>query len=193
MKTLRNALLVATFALLPGFLSGCAHVISSDMRAKATPDLTFTTVIKNPDAHAGATVIWGGSIIDTENEENGSALIVLETPLDAWEEPGEEDLSSGRFIVRLDKFADPQVFRPGRRITVAGEVTGKEARELGEGEYVYPVVRARELHLWRPYSGAPYPYWSSPYPWGGWYGPPFPYFYYPPVGYHFYFGGPHHH
>lgn len=178
----------AVAAVMLTLLPGCAHVISSGMREKATPGLTFPEVLKNPEAHVGATVIWGGVIIDTINEKDDTSLMVLETPIDAWEEPGEEDHSRGRFIVKMKGFADGEIYRPGRPITVAGEIMGKEVRALGETEYTYPVVRAGETHLWRRY-GPPSPY-GYPYPRDPfWYGPAYPYYYYSPFRYRFFFGG----
>jgi Outer membrane lipoprotein Slp family. len=51
------------------FFSGCAHVISNDLRNKVDPSLTFEKVIKDPIAYKGKTVVWGGEIVETFNQK----------------------------------------------------------------------------------------------------------------------------
>jgi starvation-inducible outer membrane lipoprotein len=53
---------------------------------------------------------------------------------------------------------------------VTGGVQGKKVQSLGEIDYPYPLISAKEIHLWpveKEESFYPYPYWH--YPW--WYGP----------------------
>lgn len=163
-------------------LSGCAHVVSREARREAREDLTFPKVLRDPAAGVGATVIWGGMIIETRNLPDGTEFVVLETPLAYGEVPGGPEDSRGRFIARTSRYLDPAVFAEGRMITVAGEVAGKETRPLDEMLYTYPVIRLREIHLWRAPAYGPhgYPsyYWGRPYVgwphlwwdgyWGGW-------------------------
>ena len=162
-------------------ITGCAHVISSELRGQSRKDLTFLAVLQNPEAFNGATVIWGGSIIDTVNHDGYTAIKVLQTPLDSLERPESEEQSRGRFIVEIPGYVDPEVYKNGRTITVAGEIAGKDVQPLGETQYAYPVIKAKEIHLWKvpPY----YPY----YDYRGWYGYPFPgpyYHHYPFFHYH---------
>lgn len=160
-------------------ISGCAHTISPEMRQRARKDLTFPQVLQSPTAYVGFTVIWGGLIIETLNRSDGTAITVLETPLDYQEMPRDEESSRGRFIARISGYLDPEVYRKGRKITLAGDIIGKESKPLGEIQYTYPVVQVRELHLWRERIVEYYPY---PYYWY-WYGGP--YYYWPHFGFHF--------
>ena len=57
-------------------------------------------------------------------------------------------MSEGRFIIQTPGFLDPAIYSPGRKLTVAGTVAGKEVRPLGEIEYTYPIIEKRELYLW---------------------------------------------
>jgi len=171
-------------------LSGCAHVISKDLREAANPVLTFGDVLKNPNAFKGKSVVWGGEIIETTNKRDGTTLMeVFQRSLNWREEP--TGPSEGRFLVRVDSYLDPYVYRKGRKITTAGEILGEEVRPLGEMDYRYPLVLSRQLHLWEYYDGYPYPY----YPYPGWYYDPW----YPRWGYPFGwglgfgFGYPYHH
>jgi outer membrane lipoprotein len=38
--------------------------------------------------------------------------------------------------------------KEGREITVAGEIAGREALPLAGIQYTYPVILAKEIHLW---------------------------------------------
>lgn len=162
---------------------GCAYPISSPLRQQARRDLTFNRVFENPDPYRGTVVIWGGVIRKVENQKDGSNLVVLAFPLTWREEPKVWEDPDGRFIVKSAKYLDPAVYCTGRRITVAGEVTGSQTRPLNEVPYRYPELTAREIHLWRShpvhyftYYGYGYgPYWYGPAPaYGGYYyGPNF--------------------
>ncbi len=152
--------------LLLILFSGCAP-ISRELRAQADRTLSFEQVFKNPEAVKGKIMIWGGEIIETINQKDGTTLIVvLQRPLD-WKEEPKIQRSEGRFIILVGGYVDPYVFRMGRRITVAGEIVGRKTMRLGELDYPYPLL---QIYLWGEYYYSPYPY--PYYPWGyyGYYG-----------------------
>jgi outer membrane lipoprotein len=177
------ALLLSGLSLF--LLSNCAYPVSKELRQEARKDLTFPMVLENPTAYIGSIVLWGGRIIETIPQRDGSEIIVLETPLDYLEEPEAAKYSQGRFIAKDSKLLDPEVYKKGRKITLAGEIIGKETRPLGKARYTYPVVSIKEIHLWkrqRQYYPPPYYGWSAPWPfdwdWYARYGPyPWPYYY----------------
>ena len=149
--------------LILTLFSGCAP-ISKELRAQADRTLTFQHVFQNPEAYKGKIAIWGGEIIETINQKDGTTLIVvLQRPLDWMEEP-KIQRSEGRFIILVEGYVDPYVFRKGRRITVAGEILGRKAMRLGELEYPYPLFLSKQIYLRgeRYYYPHPAPY----YPWG---------------------------
>jgi outer membrane lipoprotein len=168
-------------------ISGCAYPISKELRHEASKELTFQMVLQNPTAYVGSIVIWGGKIIETRNTAEGSEVVVLEIPLDYQEMPESEKYSQGRFIAKSSTLLDPEVYRKGKKITVAGEIVGRETKPLGKTEYTYPVITIKQIHLWRKVRVYPYPpsyyYWYGPYygpyGWYGRYGPygPWPYDY----------------
>lgn len=180
---------------LPGLLAltltGCAtYPVTKNIREQARP-LTLSQVRENPGAVRGTVVIWGGRIIKTVNDTNGADIYVLKLPLNRRERPRSDMLSSGRFIATSQNFLDPQIYRRGRLITVAGTITGVETHALQKTQYPYPVVAARQLHVWPRervryyYPGYNYPVWGYPYPgysyWG--YSPPWG------VGFNWYYDG----
>ncbi|MDI7261298.1 MAG: Slp/YeaY family lipoprotein [Thermodesulfobacteriota bacterium] len=169
------------------FLSGCAHVISKDLRIKSDLSLTLSQVRQNPDAFEGKRVVWGGEIIETVNQKDGTTQIeVFQRPLGWRGEPRETYPSEGRFLVLTEKYLDPYLFQRGRKITVAGEIQGEKIKPLGEMDFKYPLLLSKKLYLWPEYYYAyppPYYYyyydpgWPYPYGWGYPYGGRF-YFYY---------------
>jgi Starvation-inducible outer membrane lipoprotein len=161
------------------FLSGCAHVISKDIRNKADISLTFEKVLKNPIAFKGKTVVWGGEIVETLNQKNGTTEIeVFQIPLDSTTDaPKGSNASEGRFLILVTNYLDPYLYRKGRKITVGGEILGERIKPLGEMDYRYPLISSKEIHLWEDYYYYPYPYpYTYYYPWGyydPWWGYPY--------------------
>jgi len=163
-----GTLYLAFGLLLLILIPGCTP-ISRDLRAQTDRTISFRQVFQNPEAYKGKVVIWGGEVIETINQKDGTTLIViLQRPLDWMEEPKFRG-SGGRFIVRVEGYVDPYVFKRGRRVTVAGEILGRKVMRVGELEYPYPLLQSKQLYLWGEYYDYPYPY----YPWGyyGYYGP----------------------
>lgn len=143
-------------------LSGCAsYPISKDLRDQAKP-VGLMQVTGTPDAYTGTVVIWGGRIIRTVNDERGGALYVLALPVRPEDEqPERRGFSTGRFIARSPDYLDPEVFRQGRLVTVAGRITGVARDVLPQIEQPYPVVALQEVQLWNPTQDfESYPGWS---------------------------------
>jgi outer membrane lipoprotein len=154
-------------------LSGCAHVISKDLRTKSDLFLTLSQVRQNPETFKGKWVVWGGEIIETVNQKEGTTQIeVFQRPLGWRGEPKETTVSEGRFLILADQYLDPYVFRRGKKITVAGEMIGEKIKPLGEMDYRYPIVSSKQIYPWPEYDYQPYPYyyydpgWGYPYGWG---------------------------
>lgn len=156
-----------------GGVTGCAPVLSKQLRQKAEPPIPFEELLQSSYAYEGRVIILGGYILKTANDPNGSLLTILQAPLDSRNKPRSPDLTKGRFLVWTRKFLDPEIYSKDRAVTVGGKVTGARQGSLGNRIYVYPVVEAQEIYLWserykyaRPY----YPYFYDP-----WYDPWYPY------------------
>lgn len=138
---------VLLYGLILVLMFGCAYPISKDLRQEAPKDLTFFTVIQNPDAYVGDIVIWGGLIIKTFNRPEGTEVLLLENPLESNEFP-DTRTTYGQFIAKSSTFLDPVIYQRGRMVTVAGEIIGKRVQALGVMKYIYPVIRIKQLYLW---------------------------------------------
>ena len=170
-----NRLRTAILFLVVFMVAGCVHVISSDLRGKASPPVSLIQVAKNPEAYKGKWVVWGGEIIETVNLQDGSTEIeIFQRPLGWRDEPKQTVASEGRFLVLTDKYLDPYLYRKGRRITIAGEIVGEKIKPLGQMSYKYPIVSTSQIYLWQEYYYPPYPYyyyydpWWPGYPYGWW-------------------------
>jgi outer membrane lipoprotein len=120
MKNWFQSFLLLFLAVL---FSGCAHVISKDLREKADTPLTFQQVLQDPNAYIDKYALWGGEIIQTINQKDGTTLIeVFQRPLGSGEEPKLTQPSEGRFLALAEKYLDPYLFRRGRKVTVAGKI-----------------------------------------------------------------------
>jgi outer membrane lipoprotein len=166
LNKLKYIFIAITFA----FPSGCATVISQEIKARADTSLSFIEIARDIDPHKGRTVIWGGEIIECVNKKDGTSVLeVYQKSLDLNDAPDLNSESEGRFIIKSDKFLDPYAYRKGRKITVGGEILGEEIRLIGEINYRCPLVLGKEIYLWRDSyfydSPGPFydPWWGYPY------------------------------
>jgi len=148
-------------------ISCCAPVISKELRSQVARDLTFKEILNNPEAYKDKVVFLGGVLIGAKNLREGTLIEVLQKPTDSQGRPKDADESLGRFLALYDGYLDVAIYSRGREVTVAGEIRGKKVLPLGEIEYTYPLISAKEIHLWRPERKEkiyyyPYPWWHYP-------------------------------
>ncbi len=171
---------ILLMALLAGALLASCAPVSKEVMSRVDETLTYQVVKQDPEVYRGRTVLWGGVIVQTVNRQNETLLFVRQTELDFEKRPKDLDRSAGRFIVRYAGFLDPNIYKEGREITVGGDIAGSQVLPLENTQYTYPMVAAREIHLWEkpqpvypyyyPYYPYYYPYydpfWGSPFWWG---------------------------
>jgi outer membrane lipoprotein len=146
------------------FIFSCAPVISEEIRGGADTSLTFKEVAQSPDTYKGKIVLWGGEIIQTLPQGDGTTLIeVLEWPLGWTERPRRTVSFQGKFLVLLKGPLDSSHYRKEVRVTVAGEIQGsmqgEEIKSVSDPTYRYPLLLSKEVHVWEHRS---YPYSSVP-------------------------------
>lgn len=152
-------LLTVLALALAAFAAGCGPVISKEVLKGVDRGIAFREVAGDPEAYIGRSVVFGGTILKTENTEGGATVIeVLQEGLNSQLKPVDTDSSEGRFLAEFEGFKDPAIYAPGKGITVAGKVIDADKRPLGKGTYTYPVIRPAEAYLWergRGYGGEP--------------------------------------
>lgn len=151
------------FFFLIIFISGCAHVISRDLRAKVDQSLTFKDVQMDPNTYRGKMVMWGGELIQALPQEDGTNLIeVLEWPLGWRGEPRRTVSFRGEFLVLSKEPLDLSLYKKGTKITVAGEIQGSKPGEkikfISDPTYRYPLLLSKEIHLWKDFFQYSAPY-----------------------------------
>jgi len=180
-----NLRLSLCWALVLGMIlaAGCApSVVPPQLMKQVDRGLTLAQARDNPAQAVGKTVLWGGRIIRTVNRPKGTLIEVLQLPLDSQERPEKGYNSSGRFIVAMHGFLDPEIYHKNREVTVVGTVLRVEMLPLGQIKYKYVLLRGKELKLWDKRPDV-----VQVYPLGGFWGPmppplpgSYPYWYYGP-------------
>jgi len=145
-------------------LSACAHVIPKDTLQQVDTELTFSALQKAPEEYRGKVVVLGGIIVGLVNKKEGTILEVYQTQMDREGRPIKLDVSGGRFLALYKGLLDSEIYRKGRRVTIAGIVQGEKVMRLGELEYHYPYLVIKDLYLCKEEQPQSYEY----YPWGLW-------------------------
>jgi len=164
----RNRYVHAAALLGAGMLlGGCATYPTSEpphpIQEAPAGNLQLGEAEDNVERHIGARVRWGGTILSTQPGESGTWIRVEEHGLDSHGRPRPESASDGAFLVRTDAVLDPEVYAPGRWLTVAGVLKAEaQAPSLGQG-YWLPVMRADAYYLWQEPFYTDYAYHHDPY------------------------------
>jgi len=169
----RSVFIISMLCTLFLVLNACAPVISPQLMEQVDRNLTYGSLASRPDEAKGKIVLLGGTVVQTVPKSKETEIEVVQKQVSSSGEPYLTDKSEGRYLVVVDRFLDPAIYRPGRDITIAGKVQGSVLRRLGEIEYRYPVIAALEIYLWKePLSPQSYPYaypFGYPYYRRGWY------------------------
>ncbi len=142
-------LILAAIALL--LVTACAPAVSREAMQLVDPQLTFEELIREPERHVGDYLLVGGTIASVRTDkESGTVFEIVQHPLDGRGRISAVNRSAGRFLVTDPAFRDPAIYRPGRLVTVVGQVQGSRTGRIDELDYRYPVLSAHEMRLWTP-------------------------------------------
>lgn len=140
-------LFVLALALL--CCTACTLPISQPSLDLVDRDITFAALRQDPDRYVGRYLLLGGAIVAVRNTSAGSELEVVQFATDRSGRITATDNSDGRFIVEVATFSEPAVYQ-GRLVSLVGKVKGQVQARLDEIDYLYPLLTAQELHLWKP-------------------------------------------
>lgn len=153
MRTPPARILIFITALL---LSACASSPFNKAGLREVDrTIDYVQAVQNSDALRNRPVLFGGSIIDTRNLPDRTELVVLAYPLNNWDRPNTSATPLGRFIAVHSGYLESVDYAPGRLISVRGYLDGAREEPLAQSNYVYPVMRVEELHLWPAQTPAP--------------------------------------
>lgn len=135
----------------------------------------FASQSPQEDASTGASVRWGGIVIEVAPQADRTCFQILSRELSGSGRPRPSDASEGRFLACRAGFYDPAVFTQGREVTVVGTLDGIERRNVGEFELQLPRIAASTVYLWPErvdsyYYDRPDLLWFS-HGFNRWYGP----------------------
>jgi outer membrane lipoprotein len=160
--------------LLPLLLGGCASNVPKPLQEDPPDAPSLAEVHADPQRYVGKTVRWGGEILGVRNESSFTEVEIYGRSLFSDGEPRPEGGDRLRFIAKVPRFLDPAEYKPGKRLTVRGEIAAPVNRMVGEYPYRYPVVEAGLTHLWPVYEPPVLPrsyvdpYYDPWWPWGPW-------------------------
>lgn len=145
MKMFQNLVLLLTVLAV----SGCAARLPEPIRGDGSELASYTTVVEAGDAAVGTSVRWGGVIVQVHNREDHSEIEVVYFDLRGTGRPLITNTTPGRFRFIVSGFAEPEVFRVGREVTVLGDVVGFHDDLIGEYVFQFPMLEPRGFQFWR--------------------------------------------
>lgn len=139
-------LLRVTAALLLAALAGCASAPIRDTAGVIA--VRPLDVQQQPVRADGTEVLWGGRIVAFEQRTDHAEIEVVAYPLARDQSPLTEAPSEGRFLLVIPGYAEPLDHAVGRHLSVRGSLAGTREGLVQEHRYLYPVVHARDVHIW---------------------------------------------
>lgn len=109
---------------------------------------TPSQVAQTPERFSNNEIIWGGRIVQVKVFSDHSEVELLAYPLDSSQRPKVSDLGDGRFIAVMPGYVEPLNYPSGAMMTVQGTLNGSRAGKVGEANYVFPLVRVSQSHVW---------------------------------------------
>ena len=175
---MKKSYVLPTFSFLIGslLLGGCAHIPEKMQVTDNSPLTSFAEVKSQPNADVGLSARWGGVIAKVENQQSNTMIEVVNFKLLSSTRPKVTNETQGRFRFYYKGLLDPIIYKKGKSITVVGTVAPSEKGKIGKYAYLYPVIKATNVHLWKrvqrvdvnitqqPLWNNPF-YWNSPYYW----------------------------
>ncbi|ADJ28412.1 Slp family lipoprotein [Nitrosococcus watsonii] len=143
-------------------LGGCASQFPPLVQQPLLGSPSLSAVREDIAYYQGSYVRWGGTIAGIQNKKEHTIIEIIARPLESDSRPREIHVELGRFLAWVDGFLDPEIYRPGRDMTVYGSI--EKLIKKGEEKPLLPLLQVKKYHLWKPrnYPPAyyPYPYWK---------------------------------
>ena len=109
---------------------------------------TPAQVAQTPEQYSGNEGIWGGRIVHVSNFQDHSEIELLAYPLDSSQRPKANDSGNGRFIAVLRGYVEPLDYPAGALMTVDGKLNGTRGGQVGQADYLFPLVDVAQSHVW---------------------------------------------
>jgi outer membrane lipoprotein len=103
-------------------------------------DVSYSEASQNIDSYKNDVVRWGGFIVDIENEENHSLILVEFHPLDESGHPQLDQPSEGEFVIKTSKPLDSGIYVEYSEVTVVGILDGDISLPVDEKNESLPLI-----------------------------------------------------
>lgn len=173
---LARILKLLAFFLSAAILSAC-NTVPKNLRSAPELSPLVSDVQGAPTFHLKKVVRWGGSIVAVKHEGGQTTVQIVSRPLSRNSRPMGIDQTHGRFLAVFEGFLEPEIYKEKRLLTILGTIESVDSKKIGDMDYVFPIVRVQEHHLWQKENQAVYPQYRRGDPWPLWHSP-YPYFYY---------------
>lgn len=129
-------------------LSACSSIPQKLQVSDDTLLTPFSDVRSIPTSNIGNNVRWGGVIASVTNNADNTMVEVVHFELNSSSRPKQINETKGRFKLYFSGLLDPVIYKEGKSITAVGVVGEPEHGKIGEHEYLFPVMKAQNIHLW---------------------------------------------
>ena len=149
MRSARPSKLLLSLGLW-AVLAGCGARIPPSLASQVAWDVSFPEVRRQPEAHVGRTVAFGGIVTQIDAVGQGYRAVVMELPLvgGSRQRPAVGQPPRGLFIVLIPRQSLPPELRSGAEVTVVGEVLGKGKTSAAESAEEAPLLEERYIYVW---------------------------------------------
>ncbi|WP_404399717.1 Slp family lipoprotein [Idiomarina seosinensis] len=130
------------------FLAGCSMFPDPIATENEDALVSYQSAAENSEQVVGERARWGGVIADVRNGDEMTIVEMVHFPLKSWGRPVVSDDTQGRFLVLVDRFLDPQVYKQGRSLTALGTIRAAQSGKIDDYTYTYPVLEADGVYLW---------------------------------------------
>ncbi|MGJ8692175.1 MAG: Slp family lipoprotein [Thalassotalea sp.] len=164
-------------AVLTMFVSACSLVPEEISTEDDNLLVSYQDAKQSPEVYNSMTARWGGVIASIKNLQKNTVIEVVNIDLSTGAKPKSINKSAGRFRIVYPGLLDPMIFQKGKQVTAVGKIALPQAGKIGELDYVFPVLEASGIYLWKeeqridlrvkpdPYMSHFYdPFYRHPYP-----------------------------
>ena len=140
--------LTLLLCLATAALCACATTPPFSREYLAEVDPTMTPEEAVEEGIKDTQVLWGGTIISSENRSDQTIITVLYYPLDKSQRPQVEKTPASRFKIVYPGYLETMLYAPDREITVHGTLQNSMVGKVGDAPYHFAVVKADKVYLW---------------------------------------------
>jgi outer membrane lipoprotein len=125
--------------------------VKKELVDQAEKKVTITDIKLSPEKYVGKIFILGGIIAKIDMTKDGSIIDAASIAVTNSGYIIDSSSSIGRFkaLFPINKgMVDPVIFKPDRKITIAGRFVEIQSGTIGDMPYDFPYFEIIELYLW---------------------------------------------